>query len=320
MRRRSSAGFTLVELLVVIAIIGILIALLLPAVQAAREAARRLQCMNNLKQITLAIVNYEAAFDVFPPGHVGVNVNNMGAVGVSTGTFVLLLPQLELQNVYSMFDFNTGPWGVGGDLSWVVGNKDAIVQRPAVFVCPSDPSTPLVVPLAASGYYTDNHPAATGSYATCAGSLDANVYGINKIKNDNDGVFFYYVCMQVRDITDGLSETLFTGEVQNADGSYVRPGGSPIETATYNFWSKNTRLRDCSRETWAPMNTPPGDPPYYNAPGGTKDNGAFGSYHPGGANFGFGDGHVTFLSENIDMFVYRAMSTRAGDEVINANE
>ncbi|MBN2216969.1 MAG: DUF1559 domain-containing protein [Pirellulales bacterium] len=318
MRTRKPAGFTLVELLVVIAIIGVLVALLLPAVQAAREAARRMQCASQLKQITLAIANYEAAHGVFPPGHVGMNITGSGPLGVATGTFVLILPQLELQSVYSMFDFTNGPWG--GDVSWVPGNKDAIVERPAVFVCPSDPSAPLVVPVAAAGYCTDNNPAATGSYATCAGSLDANLVGISTIKSRNDGVFFYHVCLQVSDITDGLSETLFTGEVQNADGSYVRPGGTPIETATYNFWSRNTRLRDCSRETWVPMNTPPGEPPYYSAPGGTKDNAAFGSYHPGGANFGFGDGHVVFFSDNIDLSVYRAMSTCAGNEVVSGEE
>ncbi len=312
-RKNSQAGFTLVELLVVIAIIGILVALLLPAVQAAREAARRIECANNLKQIGLALANYESAHGVFPPGHIGYDV--LGLRGAATSTFVMILPQLELQNVYSMFDFSNGPW-ISGAVTWVENNQDAIVERPSVFVCPSDGSEPLVVPDPKYGMPTLGRSAATGSYATCAGSF--NIYDHKRrIKTDNNGVFYYGVCMKVSDITDGLTETIFLGEVQNADGTFLGPDGNPVEV--FNIWSRHVRLMDCHRSPWNPLNTPPGEGFYYEVLG-VKENGAFGSYHPAGANFGFGDGHVEFLEDNIDLYVYESMATRAGGEVFDADQ
>ncbi|MGD9128657.1 MAG: DUF1559 domain-containing protein, partial [Planctomycetia bacterium] len=147
---RRQKGFTLVELLVVIAIIGILIALLLPAIQAAREAARKLGCANNLKQIGLGIMNYESTHHHFPPGRVGCDRDSTGNYcngihqEVATSGFVAILPHLELQNIYDLFNFSSGPW-TEQDASWITvgSNRDAVAQRPPVFVCPSDTAEPF---------------------------------------------------------------------------------------------------------------------------------------------------------------------------------
>ena len=139
-----TGGFTLVELLVVIAIIGILVALLLPAVQAAREAARRVQCANNMKQIALALCAYETGYGVYPPGRVGYDKGSRGRKEVGTSALVLILPQLELQNIYDLFNFRNGPWGYNS--TWFLGtNAAAIAARPSVYVCPSDESPPVTV-------------------------------------------------------------------------------------------------------------------------------------------------------------------------------
>jgi len=302
-------GFTLVELLVVIAIIGVLVALLLPAVQAAREAARRMQCANNLKQITLALGAYENAIGAYPPGRMGydsvsgVNV----AQQVGTTAFVMILPQMDQQSLYDLFDFNDGVWVTAQPgYTWLAAtssNREAIHQRPACYVCPSDDSEPFSQrtndPTLTHHHLTNW--AATGSYATVAGSLGAGNSG-GDYKYGNNGVFFYRTPMKIGDITDGVSKTLFVGEVVESDTSL----GS-------NMWTKSVREKDCHRSTSNPLNTWPGEPDALS----DGSNGAFASRHPGGANFGFGDGHVEFLEENLSIFVYQALSTRSNssDEV-----
>jgi len=159
-------AFTLVELLVVIAIIGILIALLLPAVQAAREAARRSQCTNHLKQIGLGLANYEGSFKVYPPGRLGCDgsgacTQNYQRVG--TSGLVMLLPYVEQQTLYDRFDFTNGPWSAV-NTTWLTTNAEAIAKIVPTYVCPSDTSKP----------YTDSPPsastpAATGNYALVTG-------------------------------------------------------------------------------------------------------------------------------------------------------
>jgi len=297
-------AFTLVELLVVIAIIGILIALLLPAVQAAREAARRMECANHLKQIALALGGYEGAYKVYPPGRMGWDLYDEPGVTavqrVGTSGLVMILPQLELQTLYDMFDFSSGPWTYTS--IWLQTNAAAIAERPNVYVCPSDDSEPISdEPEVGPAYPTYGHPVATGSYALVVGT-----YGASKaysVKYANTGVFFYVETMKVNDITDGLSKTMFVGEV--------------VEGHTQNssnIWSRGLREMDTLRSTANPLNTWPGEPTYFTEYG-LMVNGAFASRHPGGANFAFGDGHVEFLDENIAWDVYQALSTRAGSEV-----
>jgi len=313
MHGRHSA-FTLVELLVVIAIIGVLVALLLPAVQAAREAARRMQCANNLKQIALAMGSYESSYGVYPPGRVGHDSPDPADPRqVGTSGFVLILPQLEQQALYAMFDFRDGPWSYSS--TWYSNsNGKAIGQRPAVYVCPSDESEPFAQTTLVDGKYgTGGNPAATGSYAMvegtigAAGDLSGPVSGslIQAIKYSNTGVFYYEVAMEIGEVTDGLSHTLLVGEVTE--------GHLPSST---NIWSRALREMDTLRSVSNPLNTFPGEPIYLTNYG-LKVNGAFSSRHPGGANFAFGDGHVEFLEENINMQVYNALASRSRGEVVN---
>jgi prepilin-type N-terminal cleavage/methylation domain-containing protein/prepilin-type processing-associated H-X9-DG protein len=303
LRRRSA--FTLVELLVVIAIIGVLIALLLPAVQAAREAARRMRCANNLKQIALAMGSYESAYKVYPPGRVSDDGPDAKFSGASA--FVLILPQLDQQSLYAMFDFRQCPWCGDAASTWYLSTVgEAIGQRPSVFACPSDESEPLAQTTIINGAYnTHGKPAATGSYALVVGTIGAAGGLSNAMKFDNTGVFFYITAIRVNEITDGLTKTLFVGEV--------------VEGHTQNssnIWSRAVREMDSLRSTSNPLNTFPGEP-IYMTNYGLRVNGAFASRHPHGANFAFGDGHVAFLAENIDLGLYRALSTREGGEVVN---
>jgi prepilin-type N-terminal cleavage/methylation domain-containing protein/prepilin-type processing-associated H-X9-DG protein len=325
---RVRSGFTLVELLVVIAIIGVLVALLLPAVQAAREAARRSQCTNNLKQIGLALQNYHDANKRFPGNRIGCwpsgswpgcpspapSTPPYGRNGGSA--FVPLLPFLEEANLYDLYDPNISLHNSSHSLSWTHPNhRTLITSRPSVMVCPSDTAEPLCML-----YSPTDIGAATGSYAFCMGNAgpgannnpdstaQASVVTSSQIIFGNTGMFSTYVTRRIKECTDGLSKTIFVGEV--VDGH--------IAEAT-NRWSAATRFFDCSRTTYNPLNTFPGQPV---APivSGLAANAAFASRHAGMCQFVFGDGHVAALNENIDApRVYQALSTRAGDETISDN-
>jgi len=313
-RPSRSPGFTLVELLVVIAIIGILIALLLPAVQAAREAARRSQCTNNLKQITLATANYEQAVKSLPPGRMGSDCSDYYGLAPTSGAnavpdykrqgtsgFVMLLPYLEAKNIYDQIGFQLGAiqpanCGIGpsttGWLSLIPNYDQLFRTRPQVFVCPSSTDEPL---------YTVNNPTpvySTGCYALCSGSIGPSQGISGAVKAGNTGMFMYIRSMKYADCTDGLSNTFFVGEVVKSH----TPEG-------VNRWWIAGRHTDSLRTTDNPLNTPPGQGVVYGS-----NNGAFGSFHPGGGNFGFGDGTVRFISDTIDLAVYRALSTRDGGE------
>ena len=188
MSRKAHKAFTLVELLVVIAIIGILIALLLPAVQAAREAARRMQCMNNLTQLAIAVQNYEMANRVNPPGTIDkkgpiVNVNQ----GYHHNWIEQILPYIEEGNTYRHIDFNVG----------VYDAKNAEVRkvRMTVLSCPSDGNAPR-----------GGGDLSVSSYVGCHNDLE------QPINTDNHGVFFLNSAIRYEDITDGTSHTLFIGE------------------------------------------------------------------------------------------------------------
>lgn len=313
-KRTSQKGFTLVELLVVIAIIGILIAMLLPAVQAAREAARRMQCTSQMKQLCIGLANYELAIGCYPPGRVGCDQDPTrcpnGVQRVGTSGFVMLLPYLELGSLYDQFDFVTlqgmgGPWNAAAT-QWLQRNGPPIGERPQVFVCPSDDSKPVHDNPAFVAWYTTTrgsttYPAATGSYAFSVGTQSL-AGGFGGTKYSNDGIFYYLSDTKVNDVSDGLSLTMYVGEVVDA-----HTGDSS------NIWSRAVRDMDCLRSTYNPVNTWPKEGsawPQY----GLEVNAAFASRHPGGANFGFGDGHVEFIDETIDLDVYRWLSTRAGDE------
>ncbi len=308
-------GFTLVELLVVIAIIGILVALLLPAVQSAREAARRSQCVNNQKNIALALLNYEDSKGELPPGTPyfdkcdGVTTPPAAINRHRVSGFVMILPQIEESALYDQYQFDASPYiwmpdNTGNNWHRLPGREGLVEARPSLFVCPSDDSLPL---------HEDPDPGpvrnglkpATGNYAFVAGSNGPPAYVTASVKCRNTGPFLYGYPVELRKISDGLSKTAFLGEVIEA---HTR--------ISSNIWSFATRHGDSLRNTGNPLNTLPGTG--LRIPdGATKDmNGAFASRHPGGANFAFGDGHVDFLTDEIDTNSYRAMSTIAGEELL----
>lgn len=278
-------------------------ALLLPAVQAAREAARRTQCNNQLKQIGLALDLYEGSYKLYPPGRVGCDGITTGpcngdppAARVGTSGFVMLLPFLEAENLYNQFDFSDGPWP-GSGTTWIAKNAVAVATRPEFYVCPSDNSQPSV------DY--GGTKAATGSYAFVAGSNGPSSGISDAVKLYNTGVFNYRIAHRRQEITDGTSNTMLVGEVIDAHTD-----------KSYNVWAYAGRLECSLRSTENPVNTKPGTG-ITTSPYGIPLNGAFGSRHPGGALFVFGDGHVQFISANIALATYRALSTRSGGEAVS---
>jgi prepilin-type processing-associated H-X9-DG protein/prepilin-type N-terminal cleavage/methylation domain-containing protein len=333
--QRPRVAFTLVELLVVIAIIGILIALLLPAVQAAREAARRSQCTNSLKQIGLAITNYESANKKYPQVR-----NSDGAESNSckpckalpsnlrlqgTSAMVLILPFLEETGLYSMAKVEADGiwyWGTNAALwqAWQDAPRIQLVEtRPPVLACASDQSEPHFNAQDAKAYWDLTDPNNSGrlvrpavsSYALCNGTLGPVDNG-TQVKCGNTGMFVQCIPRYRRHLTDGTSKTFAVGEVRGADTTH---GG--------NVWTVGERLGSNMRTTVNPINTPvPTSPlapgyPYTHSTDSVAGitvyrTAAFGSYHPGGANFVFADGHVFFVSENVDMGTYQAASTIAG--------
>jgi len=331
--RQSARGFTLVELLVVIAIIGILVALLLPAIQAAREAARRSQCVNNEKQIGTALLNYESTYKKLPAGRHGCD----GAIepGVSgcevvasversaMSAFVKLLPFLEEQALFDLLDLSDDgkiiwPITIGDDSSgsdytiWATPEiQQALNNRPGVFGCPSSDSSPVTE---SRRYDNAEFRPATGDYALCMGhrgpSWDRDFYAV---KTDNSGIFFYIREIKLNQVTDGTSHTFFGGEVLDSH---------TIDSS--NIWSRAERHLDSMRTADNPVNTPAG-PEYrdfyrYHRKTESPDRpyfamGAFGSRHPRGANFVFADGRVEFISEDIDLDTYFAYASRATEEI-----
>lgn len=309
--RRGRAAFTLIELLVVIAIIAVLIGLLLPAVQKVREAANRMKCSNNLKQIGLALHNYHDVNNKFPAGRFGCDgsgapCTNDSQTSVNRGgasAFVSLLPFLEQDNIYKTIGTTepTVPWPTTDNATWRTVNKVALEYRPSVMVCPSDTAQPSVNNTGMGPTIA----AAIGSYALVAGTNGPSQGISAAVKFDNTGLFLYRNTRRIGDITDGTSNTLVVGEVY--DGHLGN---------NQNIWSVGSRHTHCLRTTENPINTPPGTGITYND-GGTLRNGAFMSRHSGGANFALADGSVRFLSQNVDLTEYRNASTIRGGEVTN---
>jgi prepilin-type processing-associated H-X9-DG protein len=309
--------------LVVIAIIGLLVAMLLPAVQSARETARRTHCGNNLKQIALAIAAHESSQGSFPAGAAGCDSGgdrslecadtpaSLNPPGSRTGNsgFLLVLPQLDLQPLSDSFDFaGGGPWQWFGtsqvQLANAARNGPAAATRPQVFVCPTDTAEPRYSH--ASWPNTHGHDVAIGSYALVHGHNGPSGGYYNPVKLHNTGPFVYKLRKAAGHIRDGLANTMFVGET--VDGHLP---------ATRNIWSYAFRHADSLRSTENPLNTPPGSESNYSIVDGVEGSGAFASRHPGGGLFAFGDGHVTFITDSISLTTYRALSTRARRDLID---
>jgi prepilin-type N-terminal cleavage/methylation domain-containing protein len=289
-RPRVSAGFTLVELLVVIAIIGILVALLLPAVQAARESARRMSCSNNLKQIGLAFHNYHDTYKVFPNSDAGGSITKASA-------FTAVLPYLEQGSAYDLYDFSLG----NSDPV----NQAVVSQRVEAYLCPSA-SLRRPVPIAGC----DANDRAPGTYAVCIGSgfpwgTSASGQPHNgAIVNTGSGITGF------RDILDGTSTTFLAGESAWNIKDYLFTSGPCSGQVRWGFtyWSSPYPLATAFT-TQAPFNPDSG---------GSAVLSRFRSDHAAGmVGFVFCDGAVRFLSENINQTTLDALGTRAGGEPVS---
>jgi prepilin-type N-terminal cleavage/methylation domain-containing protein/prepilin-type processing-associated H-X9-DG protein len=287
--RFTRRGFTLVELLVVIAIIGVLVALLLPAVQAAREAARRMQCKNSLRQIGIAMHNHHDTFGALPPA-------NSPTFGSS---FTLILPFIEQDNIRSVYDPSLSP---------TVAPNNTVTKLPIkILLCPSM-APPPAPPEAYSTHYA--------SYAACIGTTNAwgspPDDGVIVRTNATGNPVAVDQAKRLADITDGTSNTFLVGEMgyQLKDYTFTSGAyaGSPrggntawaFGYASYSFGS--TRI---------PMNT-------IKPPTSSTDRlSAFRSDHPGGCNFLLSDGSVHFIADSIQLDTYHQLATRAGGEVVS---
>jgi prepilin-type N-terminal cleavage/methylation domain-containing protein/prepilin-type processing-associated H-X9-DG protein len=339
MQRSPRLAFTLIELLVVIAIIGILIALLLPAVQKIREAAARMQCTNNLKQIGLALHNYHDSYSYFPPGYVDRNTNPDSTpdndLGPGWGWAALLLPYVEQGNVYNQINFSQG---VG------IGSNVAVCQLPLkIYQCPSDPVQEAFA-VYDSNFTTPIATVAHGNYVGCNGWEEcfngaggnpppgvgadglAGGYGRAGV-----GLFYRNSRNNFASVTDGLSNTIVVGErsSNHAPSTWtgaVTGGRCPAWMATQPFTAPNTP------PSLAPVG--PNGSAYDNADFGEAlvfahgnathvpsadfpiyDPDVFYSMHTQGANFLFGDGSVHFLSSSINPYTFQYLCTIAGGEV-----
>lgn len=328
--RLNRSAFTLIELLVVIAIIAILIALILPAVQQAREAARRTQCKNNLKQLGLAMHNYHGTYNAFPLGMV-----SRGSDVYSTAN-TMLLPSLEQSNLKTLYNPN-----VTWDKQSPVVAKTVI----SVFVCPSNTGpNPNVNLLAQFLGLPVGDTFAITTYLYSKGSNDAWCLAPGGVPRNERGMFdsnFGNWTTRMRDITDGSSHTLAMGEGATG-GTWVLCHGagctSPTPIPAEQGWmvgainestyvSSGLLLASIFGSTVDRMNKNPVTDSSIDIPsvffdcrssldGGRHSTSNFRSEHAGGAQFLFADGSVQFISENINPTIYRGLSTIAGGEVI----
>jgi prepilin-type N-terminal cleavage/methylation domain-containing protein/prepilin-type processing-associated H-X9-DG protein len=330
MRRR---GFTLIELLVVIAIIAVLIALLLPAVQAAREAARRAQCVNNLKQLGLALHNYHSASNVFPSGRPGDDPGNNDSNAASN--WVSVLPQLEQQQLFNAWNFSitfndpsVSPVYAASCIPIV--NTTVAVTNLNVFTCPTAVRQQPFFSTANSGRNDIPHlpQLALSSYANSVGPLgppstgsDAiGQYSTSDVKHLNLGFADYGYPRGLDAFTDGSSNTMAVGETAfDDDGIWVGAqipscgGANPM----FNVWTITLRHSSNFRSTKNPLNTKPGVG--YSGGGLCGTNAAFASLHAGGANFLFVDGSVKFIKTSISLPVWWAISTRGWGDIVSAD-
>lgn len=282
LRRKA---FTLVELLVVIAIIGILVALLLPAIQAAREAARRTSCLNNVTQLGLALHNYEFHFETLPAGV----TNPSGPIrnepqGNHVSWVVQILPYMEENVLYRRFDQAAG--------AYAPVNAEVRETSIKILECPSERGEMI----------TDEGKLAHSSYAGCHHDFEA------PIDADNHGLLFLNSKVGYDEIDDGSSKTILVGE------KFVDEEGLG--------WVSGTRetLRNTSTiEQWRPrFQATPGidDAEANEEPPESLLVGGFGSYHPGGVIVGFADGSTRFIQENIDRDILRRLGNRSDGEII----
>jgi prepilin-type N-terminal cleavage/methylation domain-containing protein/prepilin-type processing-associated H-X9-DG protein len=329
--RRVYRGFTLIELLVVIAIIAVLIALLLPAVQAAREAARRAQCVNNLKQIGLAMHNYSNSFGSLPPG----------CKGGQWGTWLLFcLPYVEQQALWNAWNFlgNSEDPTTASLFSYQgAGNSTVTTSRVSAYYCPSDGGNTTLQGISKWPISSQNYAANFGNTVTLqtsitVGSVTYNFLGApftdigapDVLSSTYKGQGTAEPTVGFQGIPDGLSNTLLTAEVVVG-----QPQGTNYDLRGYSWWSWGSMFTGLN----TPNSTQPDsmqsstycnypfaqNPPCTTATSNfTMYNGAR-SRHPGGVNAGLADGSVKFMKNSINPIVWSALSTAMGSEVISSD-
>jgi len=316
-------AFTLVELLVVIAIIGILVGLLLPAVQAAREAARRMQCSNNVKQLGLSFHNYHDTFRNFPINFAQRNRAGLGGGGPAisdTGKswLQMVLPFIEQNNLFNNIDFRFGlrvDGGIPGDPAAIAMNRVVAATPVQTFLCPSDGQHNNGRLNNRSDTVSSADEWAVTNYKACAGSNWAwgpfawtnNLGGRNGGNSDGLNMGNGAICSnqmntnpitRMRDLTDGTSNTFILGEALP-------------QFSLWNWWynpnaATATTAIPMNRSLRVPINL-----------GNWPENFNFNSRHTGGANFGLGDGSVRFVTDSVDTFIYRGYATISSGEIVN---
>jgi prepilin-type N-terminal cleavage/methylation domain-containing protein len=321
---RKRLAFTLVELLVVIAIIGILVALLLPAVQAAREAARRSQCQNNLKQMTIATLNYENAKGVLPVLYTFLNPHT-NASPPAHGVHIWILPYMEYQPVYDSYDF-THLW------SSIYNNEKACGTDIPEFICPSAPPimdrdreipngrdknvraytdyaingrispTAVCVLLAIPGFRDRADWANLFTGVPEYADFDTNHCPPGVLKHQS-GITKLKMC------TDGLSHTIMWSPDAGRPNKWQDGKMTPFDSTNYNTFATGSRWASPDTEYWT-HNICAGGNAMFNC---NNDNETY-SFHIGGGYFSFADGSVHFVSDNVDVDVQVSLHTRAGED------
>jgi prepilin-type N-terminal cleavage/methylation domain-containing protein/prepilin-type processing-associated H-X9-DG protein len=289
-------AFTLIEVLIVIAIIGLLVALLLPAVQSSREASRRLQCGNNLKQIGLALLNYESSHKVFPSGYVSQFDSSENDTGPGWGWASMILPEMDEKPIHNVIHF---------DLPIEHVMNSVRVASIANFLCPSESQRQVW-----QAKRPDGSPiceVAESNYVAMFGTTEPGV--------DGDGMFFRNSKIGFKDITDGTSSTIAAGERSHELGRATWVGS--VTNAILFAEDDNTQAQNVPEVGAGMCLGHAGEGVGPGAKGG--DVNQFYSLHGDGVNFVFADGHVAFLLASMDYDTYLALATRAGAETVSGS-